>query len=654
MISSFIIIFKLRRAVVLQCIMRLQSVFGIVTCSAVGASIRLPSVTAQTLSEGDCICREGIIMDNFCINRGTLLDNSRVRTLVGPELHSQHCLLDVGVCVRSGYSVLGDPDLPGGLHSVAAQFDADGNDMVFDFAARSGARGACRDCTGELDSVRSGFRASVVGVVESAGDANSNDPLGRAPSIKVTDVRRSSEGCSNFSCPAGPSQAARPPPTASPTAAPIAAPAPIALAPAGRPVDCNEVQTEVVLSESPRFTLSYVVNIPDTDSNADISATEADAGGFIDVQLTYEGVGYVAFGPSPTGLMPGGQVVICLPDDGDVSKYMMADRNQLAVNRMTGEQQTLIDAEVTQEDGVTTCRFRKLLVEPGEHAIESNAVNSFVWATGGINALSYHRGRGAIELPLEACTSAGVGSVEVIRAADPFEQYWRAHGILMGLAWGLFAPVAIVSAVCRRLIPGNGTWYKIHRTMNSLCFIFTVIGFAVAVAAFNGAGIDHFQFRHHQIGLTMFIVVIFQVVGGARRPHLPSPAAPSKLVQDSSKETEEEGLGAAGQTPRLSSAAAGPEPKKSTIRVAWEISHRIVGLILLVLGLSNGFTGLQLLAVRTGTESDYTNVWWGVVGTIIGIGICGAIYDRLISKSPESDSKNAHDSQRRLGLRASV
>ena len=73
-----------------------------------------------------------------------------------------------------------------------------------------------------------------------------------------------------------------------------------------------------------------------------------------------------------------------------------------------------------------------------------------------------------------------------------------------------------------------------------------------------------------------------------------------------------------------------------------------------MLGLYNGFTGLQLLAVRTGTESDYTNVWWGVVGTIIGIGICGAIYDRLISKSPESDSKNAHDSQRRLGLRASV
>ena len=160
-------------------------------------------------------------MDRFCIVRGTLLDNNSVRTLEGPELHSQHCLLDPGVCVRSGYTVLGDPDLLGGLYSVAAQFDPNGDDIIYNFAARSGARGACRDCTGELDSARRGFRASVVGVVEPVGDPTSDDPLARAPSIKVTDVRRSSEGCSNFSCPERPPPPTDlPPPTTSPTSPP--------------------------------------------------------------------------------------------------------------------------------------------------------------------------------------------------------------------------------------------------------------------------------------------------------------------------------------------------------------------------------------------------------------------------------------------------
>ena len=156
---------------------------------------------AQAVNEGDCICREGIIMDRFCINLGTLLDNPSARTLVNPELHSQHCLLDVSVCVQSGFTILGDPDRPGGLYSVAAQFDANGDEKIFAFAARNGRPGFCRACTGELGSVTNGFRASVVGVVLSAGNPYSNDALARTPLIKVTDVLSSSAGCANFSCP---------------------------------------------------------------------------------------------------------------------------------------------------------------------------------------------------------------------------------------------------------------------------------------------------------------------------------------------------------------------------------------------------------------------------------------------------------------------
>ena len=45
-------------------------------------------------------------MDRYCINRETLLDNAQLKTLLTPELHSVHCLVDVGVCRDSGYEIL--------------------------------------------------------------------------------------------------------------------------------------------------------------------------------------------------------------------------------------------------------------------------------------------------------------------------------------------------------------------------------------------------------------------------------------------------------------------------------------------------------------------------------------------------------------------
>ncbi|OEU12494.1 hypothetical protein FRACYDRAFT_191288, partial [Fragilariopsis cylindrus CCMP1102] len=66
-------------------------------------------VDAAALQVGDNICVEGYVMDLFCINRGTLLDNPSVRTLENPELHSVHCLIDVNQCVTSSFEILMDP-----------------------------------------------------------------------------------------------------------------------------------------------------------------------------------------------------------------------------------------------------------------------------------------------------------------------------------------------------------------------------------------------------------------------------------------------------------------------------------------------------------------------------------------------------------------
>jgi len=609
-----------------------------------GLVLSAVSVSAQTVSEGDCICREGIIMDRFCINRGTLLDNSRVQTLVGPDQHSMHCLLDVSLCVNSGFTVLGDPDVPGGKYSVAAQFDDSGSDLVFDFAAKRGRSSSCNDCTGELGDFTRGFRAAVIGVVEDVGNPNSSDPLDRAPSIKVTSVMETSDGCASFTCPSVPAPtlaAPAPPPSPVPTTSTEEpAPSPASTSQAKKVVNCNELQSVVTLNESPLVTLEFVVNVPDTNSNYEFTDEEVAAGGVMSALLSYDGEGYVALASSTDGFMPNAEAILCLPDeDIPVSKYFLGERSQTAVVPVDDSAQTLLNTEIIQTDGKTKCLFRKLLNEDGEIPINPNGSNTFIWAIGGSNSLSYHRARGSVSIPFEQCTLQGVSEVVALSQGGAYDQYWKAHGILMALAWGFFAPVAIVSAICRRLIPGEGVWFQIHRAANTLCCILTIAGFGLAVAAYNGAGIPHFSGTHQRIGVSIFILVLLQVLNGMLRPHIPTPTSDveksSKTDSDEEQDLSNENKSITASVVNFSlrrSRAHTPKTEKTAPRFAWEIVHRSTGLALLGMGLYNGYTGLMLYAMRTGNASDYTNVWWGWTGAILGFALLYSIYDRCVAK----------------------
>ena len=87
-------------------------------------------LTTADLTVGEQVCMTGFIMDTFCINRGTLLDAPSVVSLKNPELHSYHCLLDVGVCIDSGYQVLGSKDPVNGLYCQGLRVD-DTDKVVF-------------------------------------------------------------------------------------------------------------------------------------------------------------------------------------------------------------------------------------------------------------------------------------------------------------------------------------------------------------------------------------------------------------------------------------------------------------------------------------------------------------------------------------------
>ncbi|EQC38756.1 hypothetical protein SDRG_03720 [Saprolegnia diclina VS20] len=83
------------------------------------------AAAAGCSATGKTVSVTGYIMDNLCIDMGTLLDKPQVKTLLNPELHSIHCLVDVKACVSSKYTVLAPPTgNASNLYSVAYQLDA--------------------------------------------------------------------------------------------------------------------------------------------------------------------------------------------------------------------------------------------------------------------------------------------------------------------------------------------------------------------------------------------------------------------------------------------------------------------------------------------------------------------------------------------------
>lgn len=127
------------------------------------------------------VCIVGYVMDLYCINRGTLLDNPAVETLKNPEKHSIHCLVDIASCSTSGYQILVDPISPKTTYCRAYTLDSNGNEMVI---ANARLVGDCDTCSGIQ---KEGYRATIIGTVD-----NPND---KVPLIKVTSVQDESVGC---------------------------------------------------------------------------------------------------------------------------------------------------------------------------------------------------------------------------------------------------------------------------------------------------------------------------------------------------------------------------------------------------------------------------------------------------------------------------
>jgi len=390
----------------------------------------------------------------------------------------------------------------------------------------------------------------------------------------------------------------------------------------------------LTLHEDPMVLLEYEVLTPENRPGL-LSEAAVAAGGVWNVTVTYAGEGYIALGMSPMQTMVNSETIIGMhprvPEKVTIGGY---DGGSIA--RMPDSKQTLLDASITQENGMTVMRFSKLLVEEGELPLNVGAVNNFIWAIGTGNGLSYHAVRSSFTASLEPGEAIVLGSVEV-----PYKSFWKAHGTVAALGWALFAPLAIFSSLCRALIPGPGVWLKIHICLNMMCMIFTVLLFFLGVAATEKAGADHFNGKHQKIGLAVVVVSFFQVVGGYMRPHPPG----HHHVEEEDNEEEDADVEKDGEVDvdafaqeekmkeeKKEQPRENP-PKKSTARAAFEIYHRIIACVLLVLAWYNVNSGLELFAMRYGNDDDYRTVFWVLLAILFGGGSTATIYAKYFLRS---------------------
>lgn len=302
---------------------------------------------------------------------------------------------------------------------------------------------------------------------------------------------------------------------------------------------------------------NYMIELP---GNAKFYWTLDPFDEILNVQLTHLGNAWLALGipENEEGRMVGANAVIGNPAltyaNGDKPlKYHLSSKQQSGVYPMIASKQTLIDAVILQEDGETILRFTKMLYEDDEHPIDTTSMTTFIYAMGQGNMLSFHSYANSFKVDLTECGDKGDDK-------SIFLSSWIIHGLFGSLAFAVFMPIFISTAFLRKLIPTSWIYYHVYG--NLLAFAFTLCTVFIAISTTSMSGNEHFSTTHHKIGLTLLILTSVQVFNGMFRPN-------KARVQ---------------------------LPQERKVRNTWKVIHRLIGLIILCLGLFQVGDGLSMFS----------------------------------------------------------
>lgn len=139
---------------------------------------------------GDTVSMEGFVVDRFCIDRGTFLDEPNIVSLEHPELHTAHCLLDPEVCTSSPYELVMDPR-PGEMtFRRAFTFDEASKAQILELARSQCSCDTCAEGGRIVRGFRTRINATIVeeGNLFSQGRFLQGDGDGAPPVIAINNV----------------------------------------------------------------------------------------------------------------------------------------------------------------------------------------------------------------------------------------------------------------------------------------------------------------------------------------------------------------------------------------------------------------------------------------------------------------------------------
>jgi len=184
------------------------------------------------------------------------------------------------------------------------------------------------------------------------------------------------------------------------------------------------------------------------------------------------------------------------------------------------------------------------------------------------------------------------------------------HGALMLLSWGFLLPAGVIIGKNYKHRPA---WFKIHRGNQILGMILALISFIIILrnsTALGNKGSGTLDYPHAVAGVITMSIGLFQPINAFLRPHVPENGE-----------------------------------SKSSKRIVWEILHKLLGWVAVVLAIITIGMGTTILPTKT-LQKNFQIVYGALIGPLlIGLFIYTVVdkkkfYDKLSQEEKDADKQD--------------
>jgi len=358
-------------------------------------------------------------------------------------------------------------------------------------------------------------------------------------------------------------------------------------------------------------------------------------------RLMYSGKAWLGLGFSPTnGTMVGSRAVIgtiptanidANPNNavGKVALYNLKTQ-QTDASGIVEQKNTNFDKvsmQYQKRHDVTTLTFSTRHfpgLVTGAHDEANPDVITMIFAVGRDTTLGYHKHRGAFRLDVDSCPPerdplAHTAHASSYSFSDTYDHKaaFAAHGFFATLTFAVVVPFALSAAWFRTLIPK--WWIYIHVLSNACAAFFTTIAVATAFGGMimrekaEELNSSHMSLSHHWVGLFLYLLVLFQVLNGCRRPPVEAKRDPTAVGGGGSSEPD--GFDDSSSSQKC---CCGFFPSCSTRRGKWHGLHIVTATAIIGMALFQLQSGLDLYTTEYGGNTKAAIiVYWIWVAVLV-------------------------------------